>query len=206
MLRAEQKFKKYFGVLKNQIKSQNQPNKKEQKQEFKIISHPVMNERGSSQDDIMSQELVRLWNTGENILKAVEDENIMELTNILLNELVHTFELIFSPNIGAPGEDEEISYIMAGMQLNTHLVEVSNNATLLNILITDLAPVLDLSKTQMDEEILAPDLLNCVVDQENQNLKSLGYKIGTHPMDYYKGAFTNHMASHGGLPNDHFTL
>ena len=199
MLRAEQKFKKYFGVLKNQIKSQNQPNKKEQKQEFKIISHPVMNERGSSQDDIMSQELVRLWNTGENILKAVEDENIMELTNILLNELVHTFELIFSPNIGAPGEDEEISYIMAGMQLNTHLVEVSNNATLLNILITDLAPVLDLSKTQMDEEILAPDLLNCVVDQENQNLKSLGYKIGTHPMDYYKGAFTNHMATHGGF-------
>ena len=90
---------------------------------------------------------------------------------------MHSFELIFSTNVGGPAENEEISYIMAGMQLNSHLVEVSNNATLLNILITDLTPVLDLSRTQMDEEVLAPDLLNCVIDQENRNLKSLGTYI-----------------------------
>ena len=72
------------------------------------------------------------------------------------------------------------------MQLNTHLTEISNNASLMNILITDLTPILDLSKNQMDEEMFSPGLLNCVIDEENGNLKQYGYKIGTSSKDYYK--------------------
>ena len=186
VLRAEKKFNKYVGVLKNQIEPPNDPSYKPDQKDFQIISHPVMKEEVSNQDDAMAQEIDRLMQTGGNILKSVEEEDFLKLTKILLSEMVHIFELFFSPNVSPSPENEEISYIMSGMQLNTHLTEISNNASLMNILITDLTPILDLSKTRMDEEMFSPGLLNCVIDEENGNLKQYGYKIGTSSKDWYK--------------------
>ena len=55
-------------------------------------------------------------------MKAVETENIMELTTILLKEIVHTFELIFSPSIATSNTSPDISYIMSTGSMNTHVI------------------------------------------------------------------------------------
>ena len=72
-------------------------------------------------NDVMSQELQRLWNTGESIMEAVKDEDILQLTNILLKEIVHGFQLIFSPNIDPSNENPEISYVMSSSSMNTYV-------------------------------------------------------------------------------------
>ena len=90
-------------------------------------------------------------------MNAIESENIMELTNILLKEIIHTFELIFAPNVKPSDDNQEISYIMSSTQLNTHISEISNNATMINIIVLDLLPLMDLGKTTLDEDILGRD-------------------------------------------------
>ena len=92
--------------------------------------------------------------TIHSIMNAIESENIMELTNILLKEIIHTFELIFAPNVKPSDDNQEISYIMSSTQLNTHISEISNNATMINIIVLDLLPLMDLGKTTLDEDIL----------------------------------------------------
>ena len=64
--------------------------------------------------------------------------------------------------------------------------EISNNASLLNIYVTDLLPLMDLSRTNLDEDIMSPNNLQCIVDHKNMKLESHGYKIGTSSIDYYK--------------------
>ena len=64
--------------------------------------------------------------------------------------------------------------------------EISNNASLLNIYVTDLLPLMDLSRTNLDEDIMSPNNLQCIVDHKNMKLESHGYKIGTLSIDYYK--------------------
>ena len=124
--KAEEKFAKYYLVLKSQIKPTNDitaKTKKPQNKEeplFKDISHPLMTTE-IDDNDVMSQELQRLWNTGESIMEAVKDEDILQLTNILLKEIVHGFQLIFSPNIDPSNENPEISYVMSSSSMNTYV-------------------------------------------------------------------------------------
>ena len=51
---------------------------------------------------------------------------------------------------------------------------------------TDLLPLMDLSRTDLDEDIMSPNNLQCIVDHKNMKLESHGYKIGTSSIDYYK--------------------
>ena len=67
VVKAKEKFQKYYSVLKNQIngksrKTSSNTNNKEEK--FKMISHPAM-ESNYNQDDTMVKEISRIWNTGE---------------------------------------------------------------------------------------------------------------------------------------------
>lgn len=64
---AQEKFSKYYSVLKNQINQPIIPGKKSPKNsetEFKVISHPSMTESHDT-NDVMSKELNRMWTTGE---------------------------------------------------------------------------------------------------------------------------------------------
>ena len=45
---------------------------------------------------------------------------------------------------------------------------------------------MDLSRTNLDEDIMSPNNLQCIVDHKNMKLESHGYKIGTSSIDYYK--------------------
>ena len=45
---------------------------------------------------------------------------------------------------------------------------------------------MDLSRTDLDEDIMSPNNLQCIVDHKNMKLESHGYKIGTSSIDYYK--------------------
>ena len=64
--------------------------------------------------------------------------------------------------------------------------EISNNASLLNIYVTDLLPLMNLGRRDLDEDIISPTNLQCIVDHKNMKLESHGYKIGTSSIDYYK--------------------
>ena len=55
---------------------------------------------------------------------------------------------------------------------------------LLNIYVTDLLPLMDLSRTDLDEDIMSPNNLQCIVDHKNMKLESHGYKIGTSSIDF----------------------
>ena len=55
--------------------------------------------------------------------------------------------------------------------------ELSNNASLLNVFITDLLPILDLGRSNLDEDIVSPTNLECIVENKNYKLESQGYKV-----------------------------
>ena len=65
-------------------------------------------------------------------------------------------------------------------------LEISSNATLLNIYVTDLLPIMDLARTNLDKDMISPTHLQCIVDHKNFKLESHGYKVGTSAVDYYK--------------------
>ena len=43
--------------------------------------------------------------------------------------------------------------------------------------ITDLLPILDLGRSNLDEDIVSPTNLECIVENKNYKLESQGYKV-----------------------------
>ena len=46
-----------------------------------------------------------------------------------------------------------------------------------NVFITDLLPILDLGRSNLDEDIVSPTNLECIVENKNYKLESQGYKV-----------------------------
>ena len=65
--RAEEKFDKYFSVLKSQIPKQDsiKGTQIQEEKKFIDISHPLMAESNHNTDDVISQEINRLWDSGQ---------------------------------------------------------------------------------------------------------------------------------------------
>ena len=60
-------FDKYFSVLKSQIPKQDsiKGTQIQEEKKFIDISHPLMAESNHNTDDVISQELNRLWDSGQ---------------------------------------------------------------------------------------------------------------------------------------------